>query len=134
MSERSKQLTQLRPAIPVVHSHQTGGVERFQNNTLRPILKFQNPLLLQLFRHYVFQRKGTFWQLSAKEQLTYIDQAVRKDLRFKAQLLGVVMGLFTEAEYEAFIGHESELRRRCTDLLVQRLQSQLEQLQKDADQ
>ena len=132
MSKRSEQITDLRPTIPVVHSQQTRSSELFQNTTLRPILKFQNDLIIQAFRHYVFQRKGQFWNLSPKDQLQYIEHSVRKDLRFKALLLGMIVGLFTQEEYERYQGEEAELRRRITDLLVQRLQSQVEQLQKDA--
>ena len=42
-------------------------VEKFQNDTLRPILKLQNDLLIHVFIQYCQQRKGLFFKLSDKE-------------------------------------------------------------------
>ena len=34
--------------------------EKFQNQTLRPILKFQNDLFIEVFRNYATKQKGVF--------------------------------------------------------------------------
>ena len=97
--------------------------EKFQNEVLRPILKLQNDLLLEIFKTNCNKRKGTFYKLSEKEKLVYIDQAVRKDMKFKHYLEGIITGIFTLDEYQSFLESEEELTKRMINLLVQRLQS-----------
>ncbi len=98
--------------------------EKFQNEVLRPILKLQNDLLVEIFKTYLDKRKGTFYKLSDKERMVYIDQSVRKDMKFKHYLEGVVTAMFTLEEYARFVENEEELTKRMMNLLVQRLQSQ----------
>ena len=98
--------------------------EKFQNEVLRPILKLQHDLLVEIFKTYVDKRKGAFDKLSEKEQMVYIDQSVRKDMKFKHYLEGIVSGMFTLEEYARFMENEEELTKRMVNLLVQRLQSQ----------
>ena len=98
--------------------------EKFQNEVLRPILKLQNDLLIEIFKNYVSKRKGTFYKLSDKEKLLYIDQSVKKDMKFKHYLEGIITAMFTLEEYAKFMENEEELTKRMINLLVQRLQSQ----------
>ncbi|MES2518430.1 MAG: glyoxalase [Bacteroidota bacterium] len=100
-----------------------GDLEKFQNEVLRPILKLQHDLLAQIFKTYCDKRKGTFYKISEKDKLIYIDQAVRKDMKFKHYLEGIITGIFTLAEYQTFLKNEEELTKRMVNLLVQRLQS-----------
>ncbi len=119
------ELKQLRPKIPaIIDLDATTLAEQFQNRTLRPILKLQNDLLLDVFSHYIQQRKGVYYTLSEEKRLEYIEHSIRKDLKFKHLLMGITIGQFTAEEWETYVQHEDELRRRMTDLLVQRLQSQ----------
>ena len=47
MNDRPNDLLRIRPEIKKTQSFDTMSVEeRFQNETLRPILKLQNPLLI----------------------------------------------------------------------------------------
>ncbi len=118
-------LKALRPKIPtIIDLEATTASEQFQNRTLRPILKLQNDLLLNVFTHYIRQRKGVYYTLTEEKRLEYIEHAIRKDLKFKHLLIGLIVGQFTVEEWEMYIQQEDELRRRMTSLLVQRLQSQ----------
>ena len=117
-------ITALRPDIEAT-TENANPLERFQNETLRPILKFQHDLLMPIMQHYIVKRKGEFFKLAAKARPKYLEQAVRKDLRFKAMLQGLVIGLFSESELTFFNENEAELGRRMTDLLIQRFQSQV---------
>ena len=51
--------------------------EKFQNQTLRPILKLQNDLFLDVFRNYVAKYKNDFYSYSVEKKLQYIDNAVQ---------------------------------------------------------
>ena len=115
--------TSIRPTI-TFEKEAEGEFEKFQNEVLRPILKMQNDLLLEIFKTHVEKLKGTFDKLSEKEKMVYIDQSVKKDMKFKHYLEGIITGMFTLEEYVRFMGNEEELTKRIMNLLVQRLQSQ----------
>jgi hypothetical protein len=115
--------TSIRPII-ILEKEAESAFEKFQNEVLRPILKLQNDLLFEIFKTYLDKRKGTFYKLSEKEQMVYIDQTVRKDMKFKHYLEGIITGMFTLEEYAKFIENEDELTKRTINLLVQRLQNQ----------
>ena len=121
---RETNIKNIRPTL-TFEKEAEGSFEKFQNEVLRPILKLQNDLLIEIFRTYCDKRKGTFDKLSEKEKLVYIDQAVRKDMKFKHYLEGIITGMFTLEEYQTFLKNEEELTKRMINLLVQRLQSQL---------
>ncbi|MEM1124541.1 MAG: glyoxalase [Bacteroidota bacterium] len=124
---RDDKLKELRPPIPtIIDQNAVSAAELFQNRTLRPILKLQNDLLVAIFQQYIDKRKGTFYKLPFPKQLAYIEHSVRKDLRFKNYLVGTIVGQFTSEEYGQYVANEKELSRRMTDMLVARLQSQVE--------
>ncbi|MEY4538781.1 MAG: hypothetical protein RLZZ306_538 [Bacteroidota bacterium] len=115
--------TSIRPTL-TFEKEAESEFEKFQNEVLRPILKLQNDLLFEVFKTYVSKRKSIFYKLSEKEQVVYIDQNVRKDMKFKHYLEGIITGMFTLEEYSKFMENEEELTKRMVNLLVQRLQSQ----------
>lgn len=122
-NNRDLSVKNIRPAIPmIIEEAATSPEERFQNTCLRPILKFQNDLLLAVFKNYLALRKGKFYALSKPKKLEYIDHAIRKDLKFKSLLIGIVVGQFTVEEWGVYDTYERELRKRVTGLLVQRIQ------------
>ncbi len=120
---RTESLKNLRPSINATIEQATP-IERFQNETLRPILKFQNDLLKSTMLHYLEKRKGEYYKLAQNRKNAYLEHAIRQDLRFKSQLLGTIIGLFTVEEFVVFTQQEAEITRRITDLLVQRITSE----------
>jgi hypothetical protein len=120
------QLESIRPEIQgVIIENKTGAMECFQNQTLRPILKFQNSLILSIFRYHIEKHKITFHQLTDTKKNEYIEQIIQKDRKIHHLLLGIVIGHFTEIEYDKYIKNEKELNRRILNLLIQRLQNQI---------
>ena len=99
--------------------------ERFQNEVIRPILKTQNDLFLDVFRNYVAKYKNDFYTYPVEKKLQYIDNAIHKDIKFRNSLKGMVIGLFTVAEYNAYIQNSSSLNKRMMNLLIERLKSQV---------
>lgn len=130
MENRTTQLTQIRPMLDLAEA--TTEIEQFQNGTLRPILKFQNPLILQLFRNFIAQRfrkkKNTFGGMDISDQNIFITKAMKTDIQLKNIFLGIVIGYFTVSELNFYHQNTSEVNRRITTLLIQRLQSQIEKL------
>lgn len=119
-------LLELRPSIPHIDTAaDSGPVESFQNDTLRPVLKFQNEILLAFVRRYIEVRKPDFGELPAARQESFVRDSLRKDQHLRNFLVGAIAGQFTLEEYGFFILHERELRKRCLDMLLERVLDQL---------
>jgi hypothetical protein len=122
---RSEQLSSIRPNLEL-DSTQSTPAEQFQNQTLRPILKFQHELLVAAFRAYIDKRHGVFFQLSAKDRLEWIKHSLQKDQSLRNTLTGMVIGHFSLEEWDSFQANEAEHSRRLIQMLIQRLQSAVE--------
>ena len=119
-------LREIRPSITqIIEKESMTNMEIFQNKVLRPILKFQNDLLISIFKNYIKKRKGTFHKLPKEDQLEYIEKSIQKDFRFRSLLIGTIIGHFTAEEYFTYESMEKGISKRIGDLLVQRLQDQL---------
>lgn len=98
--------------------------EKFQNQTLRPILKWQNELLLEVFRNYAYKQKGVFFSLSPEKKEAYIENVIQKDIKFRNTIKGIVIGLFSLEEFQDYIKNSSNLNKRMMNLVIERLKSQ----------
>lgn len=125
--ERNSQLVGLRPAIHAEEGLQTV-IERFQNEVLRPILKFQNTLLLTVFKHYCQKQKVVWHNLSEQEKLAFIENALKKDNQIRRYCQGMIVGLFTESEISQYFEEEDAINKRIITLLIERLASQRKML------
>lgn len=127
MNQRSADLLNIRPEIPNAKvTPDMSKDERFQNETLRPIIKFQNPLLLEAFKNYVIKHKNAFYELSIQKRLDYIENAIQKDIKFRNSLKGMVIGQFTVEEYKCYIQNSSALNKRMMSMVVERLKDQIQ--------
>jgi len=122
---RTQLIQSIRPDLDL-DSSQSTPAEQFQNQTLRPILKFQHELLVAAFRAYIDKRHGIFFQLSAKDRVEWIKHSVQKDQSLRNTLTGMVLGHFTLEEWAIFHKNEAEHSRRLIQMLIQRLQSAVE--------
>lgn len=109
-------------ALGVV-SEQSSNEERFQNLTLRPILKLQNDLFVEAFKNYISKHKNDFFALSVEKKLHFIENAIQKDIKFRNSLKGMIIGLFTINEYKEYILNSSNLNKRMMNMLIERLKS-----------
>ena len=127
MQDRTFLLLAIRPNLNTLDKDlNTKEIETFQNDVLRPILKFQNDLLLQIFIDYVKQYKGVFFKLSNHEKMSYIQEALSSNQRLRSLILGTIVGLFTLEDYSYYRLNLSEFNKRIVALVIKRLQSQLE--------
>ncbi|MDG1291831.1 MAG: glyoxalase [Flavobacteriaceae bacterium] len=130
MNDRPNDIKRIRPEIGSTQSfRQMGLEEKFQNNTLRPILKLQNPLLIAVFHNYIVKHKGVFYDLSIEKRLAYIENALYKDQKFRNALKGMIIGHFTVDEYKDYIAYSSSLNKRMMNMAVERLKNQVEYFQ-----
>lgn len=127
MDNRSYHLLEIRPIVPsAVVTDNMGAEEQFQNRTLRPIIKMQNPLLILMFKNYIRKHKNGFYGLGLEKRLDFIGNAIRKDIKFRNSLKGVVIGQFTEEEYEMYIQNSSALNKRMMEMVINRLKDQVQ--------
>ena len=127
MNGRHNDLLKIRPKIKKVKDlPNMSNDERFQNETIRPILKLQNSLFILVFKNYIEKRKRVFYDLSLDEKMIYIESSIVKDQSFHNSLKGIIIGHFTVAEYRQYILHFSSLNKRMMNMLIKRLQNQIE--------
>ena len=107
-------------------NEQSSNDEKFQNQTLRPILKLQNDLFIAVLINYINKHNSNFYSLAVEKKLQFIENAIKKDIKFRNSLKGMVIGLFTLSEYEVYIQNSSALNKRMMDMLIERLKSQLQ--------
>ena len=127
MNDRSPDLLSLRPEIPSARVNpNTTNEERFQNQTLRPIIKFQNPLLIAAFKNYVRKHKNSYYELDLERRLEYIENAIQKDIKFRNSLKGMIIGQFTIEEYQDYITNSSALNKRMMNMVINRIKDQVQ--------
>ena len=127
MNDRHIDLLKIRPKINKVKDFPNmSDDERFQNETIRPILKLQNPLFILVFKNYIEKRKRVFYDLSLDKKIIYIESSIVKDQNFQNSLKGIIIGHFTVAEYRQYLLYFSSLNKRMMNMLVKRLQNQIE--------
>ncbi len=100
--------------------------EEFQNGTLRPILKLQNDLILQIFNSYLNQNKNQFINLSVDKKMNAIDNSISKDSQLQNIYKGIIIALFTSEEYNQYSTISSGINKRIRTMLIERIQSQLQ--------
>ena len=132
MSTRSEKLLQQRPQIPSSKVHENmSRDEYFQNAVIRPILKLQNELFVEVFKNYIRKHKNVFHDLSIPKKLQYIENSVQRDVKFRNNLKGMILGLLTLEEFEVYTENSSALNKRMMNLLIERLKDQVQLLEKD---
>lgn len=128
MNKRSEQLKNLRPEIYVDNSKSTD-LETFQTNTLRPILKFQNDLILTLINQHLSENKIVVKNLTDNKKTERIHEIVKGNLKLKQLLTGITIALFTEEEMSFYHENKKEVVKRTITILLERVCSQFDKLQ-----
>ena len=126
MEARDITVLELRGESYGTINNQSSSEEIFQNNTLRPILKMQNDLFIQVFINYAVKQKNVFFNLTPEKKMIYIENVIQRDIKFRNSLKGMIIALFTLEEYAEYIRISSNLNKRMMNMLVERLKSQLQ--------
>jgi len=130
MIDRDERLLRQRPDPSVSKiKDNMSSEEYFQNAVLRPILKFQNDILIEVLKTYISKRKNVYYTLNQNQKLNYVTHSIQKDIKFRNQLKGMIVGLFSLEEYELYTENSSALNKRMMNLMIQRIQNQLQLLE-----
>lgn len=119
MSRETELLQNLRPDVFTENEHATP-IERFQNEVLRPILKFQHDL-------FVIESKSNvildhcFKRTIQEEQRAEVKNVFAKNTGIKYQFIGMVTGLMTTEEFQQYQLNKSDFDKRITAMVIERL-------------
>jgi hypothetical protein len=122
MKSRDSYLKSLRPDILIKKINaDMSSEEYFQNTVLRPIIKFQNDLLISVFLQFCKKYKNIFFDLSTEKKILYIESVITKDSKLKASFRNLIIGLFSIDEYYEYLKNASALNKRMTGIIKERL-------------
>jgi len=127
ISSRDNLLLNSRPVIKCVKISNTEDfiIEDFQNKVLRPILKFQNDLFINLFIKYSNNNKQVFKTLKLEVKGKVIDDNFKRNSSLKQLLLGSVIAFFTSDEFITYDNYTYEINKRIFSMLKVRLKDHL---------
>ena len=133
MSSRDSYLKSLRPDILTkTIKTEMSSEEYFQNTVLRPIIKFQNDLLIAVFLQFCKKYKNVFFDLSTEKKILYIETSFIKDSKLRSSFRDLIIGLFSVEEYSEYLKNASALNKRMTGIIKERLISHVQLLSESA--
>ncbi|PQJ23334.1 glyoxalase [Tenacibaculum sp. SG-28] len=113
---------------PQLELDATGPDENFQNTTLRPILKLQHDLILRLILREISKHKIELTNFTSAQLSIKLTTILSKNIPFRNQYLGIVIGQFTLQEYDEYSENPSEFNKRIIGMLKQRILDSKEEL------
>ena len=121
---RKETIAALRPDIPSIKRLESmTNIEKFQNDVIRPILKYQHDVIVGYAISKAVDRNSKFPNLIAIEKERYLDKVTLKDSKIKQALNGMVIGLMTIEEMNKYLAIESEYKRRINTMIRERIVS-----------
>ena len=121
---RADKIKACRPHITLKKSKKTSDEEQFQNQVLRPILKFQNELFIKLFLSNCKTYKINYTEFNTEEKHDYIDHIFKKDFKLRAIFIGAIVALFTIEEFEKYTLKKQLYNKRVIQMLSERLKNE----------
>ncbi len=116
------QLKSLRPEI-ITDKVDFNSNERFQNETLRQILKFQHPLFVSLLKNRKEFAPVLIKEIPIEKRRIVLKQLLSKQTYLKYFLIGQICGLMTNEEFDFYLVNKQELDKRITSMLCDRILS-----------
>ena len=119
---RQAQIIALRPSLTsLAEDAQPKSIEIFQNQVLRPILKFQNDLTLALIR----SQPHFSPDMADRVKLATHIRTICNQPHFKNLLIGIIIGLMSVDEFHTYAKNLKEYNKRLLSMQVERYIDQL---------
>lgn len=115
------ELSHLRPVIKTANALSTTEIERFQNEVLRPIIKYQHDWLITWTAGLSQWKMLCSFNGKKEDFLIRINDFFSKQQDKKGIIIGAVTGLLTIEEMAFYHSHEKEVNKRIIQMVVQRL-------------
>lgn len=118
----------LRENLSLPTFENSSETELFQNNVLRPVLKLQNDIFIQIFRDYAVRKISEFTSLKNEQKINFTEQSLQKDIALKNTYLGMTIGMLTPEEITVYLSDSKSFNKRIITMLSERIKSQIEAL------
>lgn len=129
-SERDQQLESLRPVLPKkILETNISEIERFQNATLRPIIKLQHALLITVFKSFIDKTDSSFLEKSSEKRKEFVQSSMNKNQRLRTFYCGMVIGMMKLSEVEEYYESPSECNKRTLQIITERILTNLHELE-----
>ncbi len=120
--KRDEMIVNLRPSIATIKSNlMSSDQETFQNEVVRPIVKFQHDIIVVIFTAYLNQKKIQLDSMSTENQVIKITSVVQKDRALAMQLQSIIVAYFTSEEYKQFNSMRSSINKRIVQIIRERI-------------
>lgn len=117
-----KELQNIRPDV-ISEKVVFNELEEFQNEVLRPILKYQH----SLFELFISNSKEVSILLNTglplETRRAGLKQIISKQPHLKYLFIGQVCGLFTNSEYKYYLENKQDLDKRLIAMIIDRILS-----------
>ena len=121
--QRDEQLKALLPQL-TIDTERSTPAEKYQGETLRPVLKFQNDFILRSFSNYLTEKKVLWEEMKEETKMEMIHAILKKDQSYKQLIIGSMTGFFTAAELDFYFNNKAEINKRITELAIKRISDQ----------
>jgi hypothetical protein len=115
-----QQLLNLRPSI-ALDINLSNDIEKFQNQTIRPILKFLHTSLLTIFEDDCKNQDLKAILVTPKETRDWLKLHFSKNTEFRNTISGMVLSLFTQTELFIYLQNKQEFKRRIFTMTIERI-------------
>ena len=112
--------TSIRPLIPTALVYENMTLEeKFQNTTLRPVIKMQHDLLFLRLESELNQ--VTFQNLTRAAKKQFIQTVLFKGNAIRSEVIGLISGCFTLEEYGFFRENAKTMNKRIIQIIIERV-------------
>jgi hypothetical protein len=121
--ERPILIRKILPVIStIITNDQLTEEEKFQNEVLRPILKFQHEAIITLILLSIQKfTKVDLTKIPPNELRKKVSTELSANQKTRNQLLGMILGLMSVPQLEIYYSKETELRKRIFSMLKERI-------------
>jgi hypothetical protein len=129
MNEIDQIKIEIRPLIPNALINESMSIEeKFQNTTLRSIIKLQHNLIFQIIKNHFKITKFKFENLSVEKKKQFIENTLLKDVALQNELKGIIIGFFTKEEFDDYSKSTNNINKRIFGIIKERINSNLGEL------
>lgn len=117
--------SELKSLRPEVFSKQTtlNEIETFQNEVLRPILKYQHELIILLTKEESLFQKQISHVSTIEQKRDCIKRFFLLQPNYKYFLIGQICGLLTSSEFVFYMQSKKDIDKRISNMLLGRILS-----------
>ena len=109
-----------RPNIPNIVFENTLSIEKFQNQTLRPIIKMKDEVLLFMITEALISKNKNYQNLTQPEKILWIKNTITKDIKLNHLLKGIILGNLHTEELYFYQKHQKECSKRMIQIIIER--------------